>query len=53
MRSVALPASLLALSLAGGTAALAQPAGSTLDAVQSRGALTICTTGDYKPWRPD
>ena len=50
MRSVTLPASLLALLLAGGTAALAQPAGSTLDAVQSRGALTICTTGDYKPF---
>ena len=50
MRSVALPASLLALFLAGGTAALAQPSASTLDAVQSRGTLTICTTGDYKPF---
>lgn len=31
-------------------AALAQAPASALDAIQSRGALQICTTGDYKPF---
>jgi cyclohexadienyl dehydratase len=43
-----------ALSIAAGLAfsgfALAQAPTSQLDTIQSRGALQICTTGDYKPF---
>ena len=35
---------------AAGSSALAQAPASVLDAVQSRGNLAICTTGDYKPF---
>ncbi len=39
------------LTLAGLTGgALAQTPQSALDAIQSRGALQVCTTGDYKPF---
>jgi len=38
------------MSLAAATSALAQAPGNTLDTVQSRGSLAICTTGDYKPF---
>jgi cyclohexadienyl dehydratase len=40
----------LTIGLGLGAAALAQAPASQLDAIQSRGALQICTTGDYKPF---
>ena len=38
------------LAFAATTGTQAQTAPSLLDAVQSRGALQVCTTGDYKPF---
>lgn len=49
MRLSALPA-LALLALTAGDASAQSPMSSALDAVQSRGGLQICTTGDYKPF---
>jgi cyclohexadienyl dehydratase len=38
------------IALVAGSPASAQAPASTLDTVQSRGHLAICTTGDYKPF---
>lgn len=47
-RRAAIAAGLLGLAAASG--ARAQAPQSLLDTIQSRGALQICTTGDYKPF---